>query len=101
MKPPKFQVDQAIVCVNDDFSILLAQNPNIRVPKSGPVYHVRALYAVGGAWGLTLAEVHNEDVAPGYPEANFNEGRFAPLEMLPNDALAELLAESLELQPVV
>lgn len=100
MKPPKFHVGQAIVCVNDEFSVLLAQNPNIRVPKAGPTYHVRALYAVGPAWGLTLAEISNEDVAPGYPEANFHQDRFAPLEMLPNDALAELLAESLALQPV-
>ncbi|MFD1468032.1 hypothetical protein ACFQ48_07330 [Hymenobacter caeli] len=99
MKPPKFHEGQAVVCVNDDFSVLLAQNPHIRVPRSGPTYHVRELYAVGAAWGLTLAEIDNQGVAPGYPEANFHQDRFAPLEMMPDEALAELLAESLELQP--
>lgn len=43
------------------------------------MYTVRALYHTHRGYGLTLAEINNAAVAPGFPEANFHESRFAPV----------------------
>lgn len=97
MNAPKFSIGQEIVCVNDDFTLLLVQNPNIQTPERGPIYHVRGLLPVAGkGWGVLLQEIYNGSVAPGFPEANFHEDRFAPVTP-PEEmelAIAELMEES-------
>ena len=44
--------------------------------------------------GLTLVEISNAAVAPGFPEANFHESRFAALPDVEEVSLAELLEET-------
>ena len=94
MKPPLFHIGQEVICTNDDFTLLLVQNPNIHTPKRGPIYTVRALYDTHRGYGLTLVEIDNTHVAPGFPEANFHESRFAPVP--PLEEIELKLAEEIE-----
>ena len=94
MNAPLFHPGQAIVCTNDDFTVLKAQNPAIQTPKRGPIYIVRGLFETHRGFGLTVAEINNAGVAPGFPEANFHETRFAPVPDVEELSLAELLEES-------
>jgi|GEM_PF-5994661 len=94
MKPPLFHVGQPVVCTNDDFTLLLVQNPAIQTPKRGPIYTVRSLYDTHRGYGLTLAEINNAGVAPSFPEANFHESRFAAVPDVEELDLAALLEES-------
>ncbi|TGE25147.1 hypothetical protein E5K00_08105 [Hymenobacter aquaticus] len=94
MKAPLFHVGQPVVCTNDDFMLLLLQNPNIQTPKRGPIYTVRGLYDTHKGFGITLAEISNAEVAPGFPEANFHESRFAPVPDVEELELAALLEET-------
>ncbi|WP_375436162.1 hypothetical protein [uncultured Hymenobacter sp.] len=95
MKPPLFHPEQEIVCINDDFTLLLVQNPNIQTPKRGPIYTVRGVYDTHRGYGITLAEINNMAVAPGFPEANFHESRFAPVPPLEEINVAEAMEESI------
>ncbi len=95
MKPPLFHPGQEVVCTNDDFTLLLAQNPNIRTPKRGPIYTVRGIYATHRGYGITLVIINNADVAPGFPEANFHEFRFAPVPPMEEIGIAEAVEESM------
>ncbi|TGE29778.1 hypothetical protein [Hymenobacter metallicola] len=95
MKTPLFHVGQQIVCTNDDFTLLLVQNPNIEAPKRGPIYTVRQNCIFPHAVGLLLEEIRNEHVAPGFPEANFNQDRFAPVPPVEEISLAAVFEESL------
>jgi hypothetical protein len=94
MNPPLFHPGQQIVCTNDDFTILKAQNPAIQTPKRGPIYTVRGLFDTPKGFGLTVEEINNAGVAPGFPEANFHESRFAALPDVEELSLAELLEET-------
>ena len=94
MKPPLFHIGQQVVCTNDEFTVLRAQNPAIQTPKRGPIYTVRGLYDTHNGYGLTLVEINNAAVAPGYPEANFHENRFAIVPPFEEVDLAELLEET-------
>lgn len=94
MQPPLFHIGQQVICTNDDFTLLLVQNPNIQTPKRGPIYTVRGIYDTHRGYGITLAEIDNTHVAPGFPEANFHESRFAPLPPLEEIELE--LAEVME-----
>jgi len=94
MNPPLFHIGQAVVCTNDDFTLLLVQNPAIQTPKRGPIYTVRGLFATHRGYGLTLAEINNAEVAPGFPEANFHEDRFAAVPPVEEVSLTELLEET-------
>ncbi|GAB3223666.1 hypothetical protein GCM10027346_02920 [Hymenobacter seoulensis] len=94
MKPPLFHIGQEVICTNDDFMLLLVQNPNIQTPKRGPIYTVRGMYATHRGYGITLAEINNAEVAPGYPEANFHESRFAPVPPYEEISIAEAIEES-------
>ncbi|TGE13934.1 hypothetical protein [Hymenobacter elongatus] len=94
MNPPLFHPGQPIVCSNDDFTVLLAQNPAIQTPKRGPIYVVRGLFDTPRGFGLTVVEINNAGVAPGFPEANFHESRFAAVPDVEELSLAELLEES-------
>lgn len=93
MNAPLFHVGQPVVCTNDDFTLLLVQNPAIQTPKRGPIYTVRSLFDTHRGFGLTLEEIHNAGVAPGFPEANFHESRFAAVPDVEELDLAELMAE--------
>ncbi|TGE29337.1 hypothetical protein [Hymenobacter metallicola] len=93
MNAPLFHVGQAVVCTNDDFTLLLAQNPAIQTPKRGPIYTVRRLFDTHRGFGITLEEINNAGVAPGFPEANFHESRFAAVPDVEELDLAELMAE--------
>jgi hypothetical protein len=95
MKAPLFHIGQAVVCTNDDFMMLQVQNPNIQTPKRGPIYTVRSLFDTHRGFGITLEEIHNAGVAPGFPEANFHESRFASVPEVEELELAELLEEAI------
>ena len=95
MKPPLFHPGQEVICTNDDFTLLLVQNPNIQTPKRGPIYTVRGVYDTHRGYGITLVEINNADVAPGFPEANFHESRFAPVPPLEEIDIAEAVEESM------
>lgn len=94
MKPPLFHIGQEVICTNDDFTLLLVQNPNIQTPKRGPIYTVRGLFDTHRGYGITLHEINNAEVAPGFPEANFHESRFAPVPPLEEISIAEAIEES-------
>ena len=79
MKAPLFHPGQEVVCTNDDFTLLLVQNPNIQTPRRGPIYTVRNVYDTHNGFGITLVQINNAAVAPGFPEANFHESRFSLL----------------------
>jgi hypothetical protein len=94
MKLPLFHLGQEVICTNDDFTLLLVQNPNIQTPKRGPIYTVRGIFDTHRGYGLTLVEINNAEVAPGFPEANFHESRFAPVPPLEEITIAEAVEES-------
>jgi hypothetical protein len=92
MKAPLFHPGQEVVCTNDDFTLLLVQNPNIRTPRRGPIYTVRNVYDTHNGFGITLTQINNAAVAPGFPEANFHEARFSlvpPVEEVDIRAVVE------------
>jgi hypothetical protein len=95
MKPPKFHVGQAVVCVDmkPQHRRLMADEA---APKENRVYHVRGNVLMESKyWCIRLEEIVNTPKvwADGYNESAFNEARFAPVETLSNEALAELLEE--------
>ncbi|MBT9392899.1 hypothetical protein KLP40_06975 [Hymenobacter sp. NST-14] len=94
MKAPLFHPGQEVVCTNDDFTMLLVQNPNIQTPKRGPIYTVRDIYDTHKGYGITLQEINNAAVAPGFPEANFHESRFAPVPPLEEVDIAAVMEET-------
>jgi hypothetical protein len=94
MNAPLFHTGQEVVCINDDFTMLLVQNPNIQTPKRGPIYMVRDIYDTHNGFGITLAEINNAAVAPGFPEANFHEARFALVPPLEEISIAEAIEEA-------
>ncbi|QJX48097.1 hypothetical protein HMJ29_14625 [Hymenobacter taeanensis] len=94
MNPPLFHIGQEVVCVNDDFTLLLVQNPNIQTPKRGPIYTVRGIFDTHRGYGITLHEINNAGVAPGFPEANFHESRFAPVPPLEEIEISAAIEET-------
>ncbi|WP_019948127.1 hypothetical protein [Hymenobacter aerophilus] len=94
MKPPLFHPGQEVICTNDDFTMLLVQNPNIQTPKRGPIYTVRDIYDTHKGYGITLHEINNAGVAPGFPEANFHESRFAPVPPLEEVDISAAIEET-------
>lgn len=94
MKPPKFHVGQAVVFVDPSGR---AERSHENLPCKGKIYHVRALREYTDTWGLLLEEIVNRPrfYLNGFNEVCFDERRFAPVEELPDEALAELLEETL------
>lgn len=89
MKPPKFHVGQAVVCVDeweDKCQYGKAVLPG-QCPKPGPIYYVEGSSLDDGTWFITVK---------GIPDYEWDEDGFAPVELLPDEALAELLSETLE-----
>lgn len=94
MNIPLFHPGQEVVCSNDDFTLLLVQNPNIQTPKRGPIYTVRSIYDTHNGFGITVTGINNAAVAPGFPEANFHESRFALVPPLEEISIAEAIEEA-------
>lgn len=94
MKPPKFHVGQAVVCIKGD-----GWRPEftaVNRPVKGKVYTIRQVIIDGGDCLLWLKELLNPALKPFLFEPGFLAYRFAPVELLPDEALAELLSETLE-----
>jgi len=88
-KPPRFRIGQAIVCI--DPTITHEGNASIKMHLNmNTVYLVCRQELRRGCWFLTL------DV---WTEFVFEEIHFAPAELLPDEAVAALVAESLEAVP--
>ena len=93
MKPPKFHVGQAVVCITgDSINWLSKYNPGSNVAlKDGAIYTVSEVWNLPGTdiWGVKLSERPLKN-------GHYSEKRFAPVELLPDEALAQLLEETLE-----
>ncbi len=92
MKPPKFHMGQAVVCIKTGnwVSDQLGAYP---IPKKGGVYHIREI-KYNPIWDdhwLIFSEFTGQH---GYLQEHF-----IPVEMLTAQALAQLLEETLTLQP--
>jgi hypothetical protein len=85
MKPPKFHVGQAVVCLYDSMQGIASDEGVIR---KGQIYTVRLVEFIetGYYYGVDNA---------GNPDDSFPELYFAPAEYLPDEALAQLLEETL------
>ena len=75
--------------VNDDFSILLAQNPAINVPTKDVTYTVRRNLQFTHDVGILLQEVSNVPVPGSRIEPNFSQGRFRAVQELPATVVEE------------
>ena len=85
MKGPLFHTGQAVVCISEEYN-----TPEGPTPSRGKVYHVAHNHYDRPDWCIHLLEIP--------PDASneawcFIEGNFAPVELLPDEALAELLEE--------
>jgi uncharacterized protein YxjI len=97
MITPSFYVGQRVVCINDDFTILLAQDPRITVPVKGQEYTIRKNFQLLNAVGVTLEEIDNTHAIPKGRklEPNFNQNRFAlvqPVKVTEEEEVGELQA---------
>lgn len=85
--PPKFHPGQAVICL--DPAIPHETCPTITYHMDiSAVYHVSRVGIRKGKWHIMLVENHDDLV--------FEEIHFAPAELLPSEAVAALLAESLD-----
>lgn len=82
MITPIFNVGQQVVCTNDEFTILLAQDPSIVVPKKNQEYTVKKNYQLLHAVGITLEELDNTHAIPKGRkiEPNFDQSRFRAVQ---------------------
>lgn len=94
MKPPKFHVGQAVVCLSASTALFY---PDEKKPIPNKIYTVRTVNPgfIDPGWFLRFEEIINPPYYEG-EECQFSEARFAPVELLPDEALAELLSETLE-----
>ena len=78
MITPLFTVGQRVVCTNAEFTVLLAQDPSIQVPRKDQEYTVRKNYQLLHAVGITLDELDNSHAIPKGRklEPNFSQSRF-------------------------
>jgi len=83
MKPPKFHVGQAVVCVSPVAGL-----------KKGTIYTVESL-PFSRALGRVVIELAEFRPICGIAQT-WSPERFAPVELLPDEALAQLLEETLE-----
>jgi hypothetical protein len=79
MKPPKFHVGQAVVCLRDSFQGI---HPDEGVIRKGKTYIIKEPEWLGTGWYYQVEE-GNDDAFP--------EVYFAPVEEMPAEAYAELL----------
>jgi len=91
METPLFFVGQKVQLINDDFTVLLAQDPRIVVPVKDVTYTIRANFQLLHAVGVTLAEISNTHAIPKGRklEVNWNQRRFRAVQELPATVLEE------------
>ena len=80
---PLFHVGQRITLINDDFSILLAQNPAIQVPVKDTVYVLRRNLQFTHNVGVLLEGLVNVPIPGSKLEPNWNQARFVAVRELP------------------
>lgn len=92
MVTPIFYPGQQVICINSEFTILLAQDPRIRVPVQDQQYTVRRNYQFPHAVGITLQELDNSHALPkgGKLEPNFTQERFALVHPAAVNSLADV-----------
>ena len=100
MITPLFYPGQKVVCVRDDFTILLANDPTLTVPVKDKVYTVRKNLQLLHDVGIHLVEIDNSHAIPKGRkiEVNFSQSRFAPvpptLTVSNTEEVVEELAEA-------
>jgi hypothetical protein len=107
MKPPMFHVGQAVLAVGIP-GVTPEPQPGETYPTKGEIYHVREWRFGRGrdatgkhtvVIGISLVEITNPSkrrYLGGWAEVVFNQDCFAPVELLPSEAIAELLRQTLE-----
>lgn len=85
MKPPKFHVGQAVIALDGEWDNALC----LTEPQENRIYTVLENYYCKhqNEWYIELSELRG---------ARWDQDGFAPVELLSNEALAELLSETLE-----
>jgi hypothetical protein len=85
MITPLFHVGQQVVCTNDEFTVLLAQDPRIVTPRKGETYTVRRNFQFMHAVGIALEEITNHHALPKgrSVEPNFSQSRFRAATEVP------------------
>jgi len=93
MITPVFHPGQQVVCVNDDFTILKAQDPSIITPVAERVYTIRKNYQLLHDVGVSLEEINNTHAIPKGRklEPNFSQSRFRAVQPADKKQLAEEL----------
>ena len=86
---PLFHVGQRITLINDDFSILLAQNSAIQVPVKDTVYVLRRNSQFSHDVGVLLQEIRNVPIPGSKLEPNFSQSRFRAVQELPATMVEE------------
>lgn len=96
MVTPLFYPGQRVICCNDEFTILLAQDPTIAVPIKDQQYTIRKNYQLLHDVGVTLEELDNTHAIPKGRkiEPNFSQSRFAPVPDVEVLSLTEELEEA-------
>lgn len=94
MVTPIFYPGQQVICINSEFTILLAQDPRICVPIQDQQYTVRKNYQFPHAVGITLMELDNSHALPkgGKLEPNFCQSRFCIVQEMSATIVAEELS---------
>lgn len=85
MKAPLFRVGQAVVCISEEYNT--SEGPT---PSKGTIYAVAGIYYDAPDHCLFLAEIPVDNAGDAWC---FIEVNFAPVELLADEALAELLKE--------
>jgi hypothetical protein len=93
-RPPKFRINQKVVCIDDSFKKLrnTSFGNQLNYPKEGLIYTVTHIiwFAHIKKYGLILLEVKNKNINEFVrnSDANFppswNEDNFAPLDEMDN-----------------
>jgi len=76
MITPLFYPGQKVVCINDDFSTLHANNPNINTPIKDEEYTIRKNLQFTHDVGVLLEEIYNNCIQGSKIEPNFSQSRF-------------------------
>jgi hypothetical protein len=76
MITPLFYPGQKVICVNDDFTVLLAQNPTINTPVKDEVYTIRKNFQFTHNVGVVVEEIYNLCIQGSRIEPNFAQDRF-------------------------
>jgi hypothetical protein len=91
MKHPKFHVGQAVVCIDAHID----GPSSVPTPKKGSIYRIKnpVAWKTKGGWEVELYEFECPDSDSFY---SYDDFHFAPVELASDEALAQLLEETLE-----